>query len=144
MRLRLMLLGAVLLGACVWRSYERVMTIHLDVLEGMLDKIVSIADAGRRPTPNDITEMLYPLERGQLFLLQHRDHEREEAYRRFAGLLTRYRELASAVDDARTDAGRWEALRARLHGEADALRREVARVRAALRSPSRGAQGGTG
>jgi hypothetical protein len=133
MRLRLLLLGVVLLGqACVWRGYERVMAIHLEVLSGMLDKVASFVDAGRRPTPNDMTEMLYPLERADLFLLQHRDRQGEESYRRFAAFLERYRELAAAVDAARTDEARWVELRAGIGAGLAALRSEVDGVRLAL------------
>lgn len=131
MRLRL-LLAALLLEACVWRGYERVMTIHLEVLSGMLDKMVSFVEAGRRPTPNDMTEMLYPLERAGLFLLQHRSRQEEESYRRFAAFVERYRELAAAVDAARSDEARWAELRAEVGASSAALRSEVDGVRLAL------------
>lgn len=126
------LLLLLLSAGCLWRGYDRVLTIHLDVLSGMVDKMVAIADAGRRPSSNDITEMLYPLERGRLFLHQFENRAQEESYRQFAAFLDRYAALAAAIDDARTDDGRWSGLRERLPTEAGALRDRVAGLRALL------------
>lgn len=132
MRRRLCLFLLFCLSGCVWRGYERVLTIHLDVLSGMVDKMVSIAEVGRRPTSNDITEMLYPLERGRLFLRQYEKRGQEESYRQFAQFLDRYAALAAAIDDARTDEGRWASLRERLPADAGDLRARVAALRALL------------
>jgi hypothetical protein len=132
MRWRSHLLLAVLVTGCVWRGYDRVLSIHLDVLAGMADKMVSIAEVGRRPTSNDMTEMLYPLERGRLFLRQYERRAGEDSYRQFAQLLDRYAALAAAIDDARTDDGRWARLRPRLPDEARDLRQRVAAIRTAL------------
>ena len=98
MRWRSHLLLAVLVTGCVWRGYDRVLSIHLDVLAGMADKMVSIAEVGRRPTSNDMTEMLYPLERGRLFLRQYERRAGEDSYRQFAQLLDRYAALLENSD----------------------------------------------
>ena len=132
MRWRSHLVLVVLVTGCVWRGYDRVLNIHLDVLSGMAEKMVSIAEVGRRPTSNDMTEMLYPLERGRLFLHQYGRRSGEESYRQFADLLDRYGALAAAIDDARTDDGRWAHLRPRLPDEAGDLRARVAAIRAVL------------
>lgn len=126
------LLLLLLTAGCLWRGYDRVLTIHLDVLSGMVDKMVAIAEAGRRPSSNDITEMLYPLERGRLFLRQFENREQEESYRQFAAFLDRYAALAAAIDDARTDETRWNGMRQRLPADASALRDHVATLRALL------------
>jgi hypothetical protein len=122
----------VLLSACLWRGYARVMTIHTDVLAGMIDKMVSIAEAGRRPSPNDMTEMLYPLERGRVFLRQYENRSSDESYRRFAELLDAYAAIAATIDDARTDDRRWTALRQRLPGDAQAVQERIAAIRTTL------------
>ncbi len=126
------LLLAVLLGGCVWRGYDRVLTIHLDVLSSMVEKMVAIAEVGRRPSSNDITEMLYPLERGRLFLRQYQKRQQEESYRRFAQLLDQYAAMAAAIDDARTDDGRWATLRRHLPSDARALSEHDAAIREVL------------
>lgn len=132
MRWRPFLILTALIAGCLWRGYDRVLTIHLDVLSGMADKMVAIADAGRRPSSNDITEMLYPLERGRLFLRQFASRQDEESYRQFARLLDHYAALAAAIDDARTDDARWARLRQRLPQDASDLRDRFAAIRAAL------------
>ena len=132
MRWRSHLVLAVLVAGCVWRGYDRVLNIHLDVLSGIADKMVSIAEVGRRPTSNDITEMLYPLERGRLFLHQYEKRAAEDSYRQFAELLDHYAALAAAIDDARTDDGRWAKLRPRLPDEARDLRTRALAIRSLL------------
>jgi len=129
---RLVAIGAFLLAGCVWRSYERIMTIHLEVLSGMVNKVVSIADAGQRPTPNDVTELTYPLERAQLFLQQFQSRQREKSYQHFAAFLARYRDFVAAVDNARTDDGRWAGLHARIHDEAAGLQAVIEEIRVDL------------
>ena len=129
------LLLAVSLPAVLARL-DRVLTIHLDVLSGMAGKMVAIADVGRRPSSNDITEMVYPLERGRLFLRQYEKRQQEESYRQFAQFLERYAALAAAVDDARTDEKRWATLREHLPTDARDLRDRVAAIRAVLAGPA--------
>jgi hypothetical protein len=96
----------------------------------MADKMVAIAEVGRRPSSNDITEMLYPLERGRLFLRQFETRQQEESYRQFAQFLERYAALAAAIDDARTNDARWAELRGRLPADGRELRERVAAIRA--------------
>lgn len=132
MRWRSKLVLSVLLAGCLWRGYDRVLTIHLDVLSGMADKMVGIAEVGRRPSSNDITEMLYPLERGRLFLRQYETRQQEESYRQFAQLLERYAALAAAIDDARTNDARWADLRRQLPAAGRELSERVAAIRALI------------
>ena len=54
-------------AACLWRSYEHIMGIHLEVLADLTEKLVTKAEAGVRPRPNDITELSYPLHRARQF-----------------------------------------------------------------------------
>lgn len=119
-------------AGCLWRSYDEIMRVHLDVLSGMARKVASKAEADRRPTPNDITELIYPLERARQFAGQNRARAERESYRSFEELLGRYAEFVAAIDAARVDEERWRHLRARLPEEERALETLAARVRTAL------------
>jgi hypothetical protein len=128
----LSLLFAASASACLWRGYERIMTVHLDVLAGMVGKVAAQAESGRRPTPNDMTEMLYPLARARQFTGQFDEYAPRESYKLFAAVLDRYQALAQTIDGARTDDARWAETRQRIPAEAEALQQRVAAVRAAL------------
>ncbi len=113
-------------------GYERVLTVHLDVLQGMADKMASLARAGARPAPNDLTEMIYPLERARQFLEQHRGQEKRESYTAFAAVVAGYADLVAAVDAARGVPAQWETLRPEIESRVATLASDVERVRALL------------
>lgn len=113
-------------------SYERVLSVHLDVLQGMADKMASLARAGARPAPNDLTEMIYPLERARQFLERNRSEEERESFAAFAAVVAEYAELVAAVDAARGVPAQWEALRPEIGSRVTKLASEVERVRASL------------
>lgn len=111
-------------------GYEKVLDVHVDVLQGLAGKIGALASAGGRPTPNDLTEMIYPLERARGFLRDYRDEAARESYRSFAALVDEYAALVSAVDAARGVPEQWEALREDVARRARLVEESAARVRA--------------
>ncbi len=132
MRARVAVLGLLLLSACLWRSYEQIMTVHLDVLTSMVDKVVDTAESGRRPTSNDVTELTYPLQRARQFAGQYERYKDRRSFQAFGALLERYARFVDAIDTARGDAGRWAALAPGLPAEGTALREVRRSVDAAL------------
>lgn len=126
------LLILLVLPACLWRSYGAIMTVHLDVLTSMVAKTVDNAASGHRPTSNDVTELTYPLQRGQQFVQQFESYRERESYRQFLVLLERYEAFVQSIDAARADPARWEALQASLPASAAALQETATQVRAAL------------
>jgi hypothetical protein len=123
---------AACLHGCLWRSYGEVMRVHLDVLSSLSEKAMGNAEAGRRPTSNDVTELTYPLQRGRQFAHQYRGYADRESYQLFVVALDRYQAFTETVDAARGDAARWTAERPRVAAAYDAWRSAAAQVRAAL------------
>jgi len=124
----------VLLGspACPWRGYADVMRIHLEVLSGVAAKAAYNAAAGRRPASNEVTELLYPLQRARQFAHQYRAYEARASYARFVAALDRYEAFGGAIDAARGDAARWAAERSTVAARYDAWREAADQARAAL------------
>ena len=125
-------LTLLLISGCLWRSYEDIMEVHLQVLSSMAAKVVATAEGGRRPTSNDVTELMYPVQRARQFTHQYRGRAERESYRRFAAFLDRYQQFAEAIDAARGDAQRWTTVAARLPDERRALVEAADEVRVAL------------
>ena len=46
-------------SACLWSRYGEILSVHLEVLLGTAEKMVSKSEAGGRATPNDVTELVY-------------------------------------------------------------------------------------
>jgi hypothetical protein len=120
-------------SSCLWRGYARVLSIHVDVLTGMVDKTAWKVEEGRQLSPNDVTELLYPLQRGRQFEQRFRAADAPPSLRLFAVLLRRYDQFARRVDRTRADAGAWRLARVPLLRRATKLRRIAALVRAQLR-----------
>jgi hypothetical protein len=116
----LILMGA--LYAFLWKGYGEVLSIHLDVLSGMVDKIAWQVDLGRRPSPNDLTELIYPLRRAREFEEQYEDRAESESYQRFRAFVARYERLIERIDRTRGKASEW------VRGQ-DLLLRHVAKLR---------------
>ncbi len=125
---RLWLFGLLAVSSCLWSSYEEILRVHVEVLSSMVDKALAKAESGRRPTPNDITELHYPLERGRQFAHQYRQQAERPSYRSFEKLLDGYERLARQIDVARVSAEDWESLRPRLPGEVSAWHTGVVQV----------------
>jgi hypothetical protein len=132
MRAPLALSLLLLAPACLWRSYAGVMRVHLDVLSAMADKAAYNAQIGRRPTSNDVTELIYPLQRARQFAYQYRASAQRESFASFVAALDRYQALVDAIDAARGDAARWEIERTQLPAQYAAWRGAAERTRSAL------------
>jgi hypothetical protein len=117
---------------CLWRSYGEVMRVHLDVLSSLSEKAMVNAEAGKRPTSNDVTELTYPLQRGRQFQHQYRGYAERASYQRFVVALDRYQALTEIIDAARGDEARWAAERPRLAAAYQAWRAAAEEARAAL------------
>lgn len=111
-RLLLILLALVLLAE-VWLrgGYEKVLRVHLDVLPAMAHKMAANAEVGRRPAPNDLTELLYPLSRARQFVSEYRQHAGRPSYDSFVELVDAYERFVTAADAARATPEAWEAFR---------------------------------
>jgi hypothetical protein len=126
------LAAVTVLSGCSWRSYERVLTVHLEVLSSMATKLLDTAAAGQRPSPNEITELLYPLHRARQFVQQYASYSERASYREFVTSLDFYEKLVDEVDAARADDQRWQARRAKLKAPAEAFLDQARRTREAL------------
>jgi hypothetical protein len=122
----------LLLSGCPWRSYGQILAIHLDVLCSLTTKLVDTANAGHRPTPNDVTELLYPLRRARQFAHQFEGYSERPSYGVFVASLDLYEKLVGEVDEARADDGRWQALRPQLSADAGAFLDQARMTREAL------------
>jgi len=130
------LLLLVAVSSCLWRGYARVLAIHVDVLLGMVDKMAWKVDSGEPATPNDVTELLYPLERARQFEARYRDDLAPQSLRLFVVLLDRYEDFARHVDRTRANGAAWRSARPALLRRAAKLRRIGALLRAQLRRAS--------
>jgi hypothetical protein len=117
---------------CPWRSYEQILTVHLDVLSSMTTKLVETTEVGGRPGPSDLAELLYPLRRARQFAYQYRSYSERPSHRAFVASLDFYEKLLGEVDAARADDRRWQAFRGKLTGRAEAFLDQVRRTREAL------------
>lgn len=112
--------------------YERVMEVHLEVLGGMAQKIGAIAAAGRRPTPNDLTELIYPLERARQFVDGYESYRDRGSYASFVELIATYEEFVDEIDSARSQPDRWDGFLPKVPAEVARIEAGVEQVRQAL------------
>ncbi len=126
----------VLVEVFVRRDYARVIEIHVDVLAGMAQKSEAIAATGRRPTPNDLTELIYPLERARDFMDKYRDEADRASYVAFGELADLYESFTRAIDSARSLPQRWDEFAPQVPTEVARIRAAAARVRSALAEES--------
>lgn len=132
-RIILALLAVVVLAEVfVPDRYERVIDVHLDVLDGMAQKIDGVAAMGRRPSPNDLTELIYPLTRARHFTSQYEGESGRESYREFLAVVGAYDQLVAAVDAARGTDASWEKMRASVRDQVRIVAARVAATRSAL------------
>lgn len=127
------LLALVFAAGCLWKGYERILGIHVDVLEGTAFKMIDKALSTRRLTPNDLTEMVYPLQKARQFVRRNIERRDRASFERFAEFLDAYQALADRLDSARGDPQRWEALLATLPASRGEIAARAAKVRAALK-----------
>lgn len=122
------LFGLLMVSGCLWSSYAQILRVHVEVLTGMAGKALARAEAGRRPTPNDLTELLYPLERARQFAHQYRKQAERPSYQAFLELLDGYEALVNEIDIARVSQEDWVALRQRLPAQGLAWQAIATRV----------------
>jgi hypothetical protein len=129
-------LAIVLLAACLWRSYEEIMTVHLEVIGSMMAKAVDGAAPARRPSSNEVAELRYPMRRARQFAGQYEAQRQRPSYQAFVALLDLYEGFVDSIDAARTEEQRWAALAPELAERRRAIDAGIARVRDALAQES--------
>lgn len=133
-----LLLVALAITGCFWRSYGRLAATHTELLVAMARKGVDLV-ASDRLTAESMPELTYPLERAQAFV---------QAARARAGgtpppsllalemLVDRYRAFVDALDHGRRE-WRGEEARAALQGPLADVEAQGAAVAAALHAEGR-------
>lgn len=141
---RAALMGVALVvcgSACLWRSYEEILSVHVQVLSSMAEKAVDGADPNRRPSASDVAELLYPLRRARQFAEQYEAQRDRASYQAFVALLDLYEHFVQGIDVARTEDDRWAALEPHLAEQRQGLEAAIGHVRDAL-GRERGEAGG--
>jgi hypothetical protein len=123
---------SLLANACLWRSYEEIMTVHLEVLSSMMAKTIDGSVPMHRPSASDVAELQYPLRRARQFTGQYDKQHERPSYQAFVALLDEYERFVEAIEQARTDEQRWAALEPQLAGRRRAIDTDIERVRDAL------------
>jgi len=122
---RFLVLLLLLSSACLWRSYEKILNVHLDVLTQTADKLCDVA--GGQTTTLAMTEYVYPAKRARQFLHQFSKHRDRPSYIGLAAFLDRYEKMIDEVGAVRPgDSIDIEKLR----GEAAELRHAATTIRA--------------
>ncbi len=104
-----LLLTLSVLSACVWRSYESIVEVHLTVLLQMTDKMCGMGEDGRAPAAADMVEFTYPAQRGRQFLRQFQRYADRSSYKDFGEFLDHYEAMLKRVDAARVNPDSWHA-----------------------------------
>lgn len=129
---------AVALTGCFWRSYGRVTAAHTELLVAMARKGADLVAADRL-TAESMPELTYPLERAQAFVDTARAHAAAAppaSLSALAALVDRYRAFVDALDQARRTRHGADA-RAALDGPLADVEAGGAAVAAALRAEGR-------
>ncbi len=100
---RVLVLLLLLVSACLWRSYEDILAIHLDVLTQTASKLGDIAASGHAPTAEGMAEYAYPAKRARQFLQQFSKHSGRSSYAGLKAFLDGYEQMVSEVDAGRLD-----------------------------------------
>ena len=129
-----LLLVLALAAACLWRSYDEILAVHLTVLMQMADKMSAFAQAGHAPSAAEMAEFNYPAQRGRAFLRSFERYADRSSYRRFADFLGRYEAVVKRVDELRSRAVDWPKQQDWLEEEKRALAAVVEEIR---REPAR-------
>ncbi len=130
LRNSLVTLGLALgVSACLWRGYDKIINVHLDVLTHMAVKLVLVVESGRLGSEG-MAEYSYPAERARQFLQQFDDKHDRPSHQEMAKLLDRYEAFVKAVDAARRAPEQATATPEWMHTERDALWEQAAKIRA--------------
>jgi len=109
--------------------YEKVIAVHVDVLSEMTNKATGLATLGKRPSPNDLTELMYPLERARQFIGEYRDESERPSYQRFVAAVDAYEALVMAIDAQRGSVESWADFRPLVAQRAGRVSAALAAVR---------------
>ncbi len=97
---RVSVLFLLLMSACLWRSYEQILAIHLDVLTQTANKLGDVAASSQGPALG-MAEYAYPAKRARQFLQQFSKHNGRSSYAGLKAFLDRYERMLAEVDAAR-------------------------------------------
>ncbi|HVN87776.1 MAG TPA: hypothetical protein VMW17_23305 [Candidatus Binatia bacterium] len=114
-------LAGAFLSACLWRSYESILEVHVTLLLQMTDKLAAMSDSGRTPTAADIVEFTYPAQRGRDFLRAFRRSSDRPSYQSFGKFLDHYETMLQRIDAARVSPSAWQAEPPRLLRDRETL-----------------------
>jgi len=133
---RRVLFACLLLAAagCLWRSYETILGVHLDVLTQTADKLYSVVESGRGPTAEAMAEYVYPAQRAREFMRQFSSYSSRRSYQQFGALVDRYEALVRQVDAARSQGQLGPEVAAKLESERDVLHVSADAIRADLKA----------
>lgn len=134
----LVLTALFALSACFWRSFGRVVEVHVDVLVGTARKGADLVAKGRL-TAESMPELMYPLERATAFARKAAARARgvpPQSLAAFEQLLARYRTFVDTLDQTRRTTRPAEA-GAALAQPLAAVETAAEAVRTALRSEDR-------
>jgi hypothetical protein len=119
-------------SACLWRGYDKIINVHLDVLTQMSRKMVLMAETGSGLSTAGLEEYAYPARRARQFLAQFDTSHDRPSYQHFAKLLDRYEGLVKAVGATRNPSGLSASAIDWLHRERDAIGQQAVKIRAAV------------
>ena len=128
------IIGLIVADVVTRNRYGRVVDVHLDVLESLVEKTAAAVESGGRLTPNDLTEINYPLERARGLLGEYGARSDRLSFQRMEAVVDAYAGFAAAIDAARGDELRWRTFRPTLNEIVDDLRGRIAEARRALAS----------
>jgi hypothetical protein len=95
------LIVVLCVSSCIWRSYGKILDVHLDVLTQTAAKLCAVVEAGRPLHTEDMAEYTYPSQRAREFLRQFSSYRERRSYQQLSALLDRYDVLVQGVDAAR-------------------------------------------
>jgi len=130
LRRHVVLLLLLFTSACLWRGYEKILLVHVDVLTATADKLSGVVSTGHGLTTQGMTEYIYPAQRARQFLGQFDKHSARPSYAGLRNFLDRYEAMVAEVDAARpsntVDPDKVQREVAALHKLATQIRADVA------------------
>jgi hypothetical protein len=119
----------IMSAGCLWKGYEEVLSVHLDVLTQTASKLVAVAGSPRGLSAESMAEYVYPAKRGRTFLVQFQSYEKRQSYVQFGAFLDRYEALVNQADAARAHRQDWAEVLPALETQRDALLEKAAAIR---------------
>jgi hypothetical protein len=139
MRRRALAFALVLLAGngCLGRSYEQVMRVHMEVLVSMARKLCAVAESGRPPATEAMSEYVYPWKRGRQFTQYFAEEHARPSFVRFGELLVHYEALVRLADESRVRDETWRQRSGELCARAQDVEHAAAEVREAVLAEGR-------